>query len=32
LYAGFTLLLGKDAPALSGAIVWSVTKLASITF
>jgi hypothetical protein len=32
LCAGFTLLLGEDAPALSGAIVWSVTKLASITF
>jgi hypothetical protein len=32
LCAGFTLLLGEDAPALSSAIVWSVTKLASITF
>jgi hypothetical protein len=32
LCAGSTLLLGEDAPALSGAIVCSVTKLASITF
>jgi hypothetical protein len=32
LCAGFMLLLGEDAPAFSGAIVWSVTKLASITF
>jgi hypothetical protein len=32
LCAGFTLLLGEDAPAFSGAIVWSVMKLASITF
>jgi hypothetical protein len=29
---GFTLLLGEDAPAFSGDIVWSITKLASITF
>jgi hypothetical protein len=32
LCAGFMLLLGEDALALSGAIVWSVTKLATITF
>jgi hypothetical protein len=32
LGAGFTLLLGEDASALSGAIVWSVMKLESITF
>jgi hypothetical protein len=34
LCAGFTLLLGEDTPpsSLSGALVWSVTKLASITF
>jgi hypothetical protein len=32
LCVGFTLLLGEDAPALSDAIVWSVTKLASTTF
>jgi hypothetical protein len=32
LCAGFTLLLGEDTPTISGAIVRSVTKLASITF
>jgi hypothetical protein len=34
LCAGFTLLLGEDTPtsSLSGALVRSVTKLASITF
>jgi hypothetical protein len=34
LCAGFTLLLGNDTPTsyLSGALVQSVTKLASITF
>jgi hypothetical protein len=32
LYAGFTLLLGEDVSAFSGAIVRSVAKLASITF
>jgi hypothetical protein len=34
LCAGFTLLLGEDTPTsnLSGALVRSVTKLASITF
>jgi hypothetical protein len=32
LCAGFTLLVGEDAPALSSTIAWSVTKLASITF
>jgi hypothetical protein len=34
LCAGFMLLLGEDTPtsSLSGAIVWSVAKLASITF
>jgi hypothetical protein len=34
LCAGFTLLLGEDTPTsgLSDALVWSVTKLASITF
>jgi hypothetical protein len=34
LCAGFTLLLGEDTPtsSLSGALVQSVTKLASITF
>jgi hypothetical protein len=34
LYAGFTLLLGEDTPtsSLSGVLVRSVTKLASITF
>jgi hypothetical protein len=34
LCAGFTLLLGEDTPirSLSGALVWSVMKLASITF
>jgi hypothetical protein len=34
LCAGFTLLLGEDTStsSLSGALVWSVTKLANITF
>jgi hypothetical protein len=34
LCAGFTLLLGEDTPtgSLSGALVQSVMKLASITF
>jgi hypothetical protein len=34
LCAGFTLLLGEDTPtsSISDALVWSVTKLASITF
>jgi hypothetical protein len=34
LCAGFTLLLGEDTPtsSISGALVRSVTKLASITF
>jgi hypothetical protein len=34
LCAGFALLLGEDTPtsSLSGALVWNVTKQASITF